>query len=202
MSVIWKKLAFFGDAPTAHTLGSHSTKAHSELSDAPEGAHHIKFTTTEHSSIGNGAPHHVKYTDAAARAAAVSNLIYGGGWNGVNTIAPSKNAVWDKIEALGGGGGATIATGIYAGNNGNSRQITTGFKCSFVLVASPLWDYLCMSIATDVGIFIRTTLTTDVYDAISTRMLLHATDGFIVDNSGSASINKSGAFYPYWAISE
>ncbi|MBA7575475.1 hypothetical protein ES708_17305 [subsurface metagenome] len=53
----------------AHTLASHTTKAHSELSDAPENAHHTKFTTTEHSAIGDAAPHHTKYTNNEAVAA-------------------------------------------------------------------------------------------------------------------------------------
>jgi len=35
--------------------------------------------------------------------ASVSDLIYSSLWNGVTNIAPSKNAVYDKIETLGGG---------------------------------------------------------------------------------------------------
>lgn len=45
---------------------------------------------------------HAKYTDAEAQAAAVSDTAYGVGWNGVTDVAPSKNAVYDKIEAIGG----------------------------------------------------------------------------------------------------
>lgn len=33
----------------------------------------------------------------------VSDITYASSWNGVTTIAPSKNAVYDKIETLGGG---------------------------------------------------------------------------------------------------
>ena len=33
----------------------------------------------------------------------VSDEAYGSSWNGVTTIAPSKNAIYDKIESLGGG---------------------------------------------------------------------------------------------------
>src|SRR3989304_4166076 len=33
----------------------------------------------------------------------VSDAVYGAGWDGVTTIAPSKNAVYDKIQTLGGG---------------------------------------------------------------------------------------------------
>lgn len=35
--------------------------------------------------------------------AKVSDDAYGAGWNGVTTVAPSKNAVYDKIESMGGG---------------------------------------------------------------------------------------------------
>ena len=45
-----------------------------------------------------------QYTDALARTACVSDVVYGAGWDGVTTIAPSKNAVYDKIEALGAAG--------------------------------------------------------------------------------------------------
>jgi hypothetical protein len=37
--------------------------------------------------------------------AVVSDTAYAGSWDGVTTIAPSKNAVYDKIEALAAGGG-------------------------------------------------------------------------------------------------
>lgn len=36
----------------------------------------------------------------AAIAAVISDTAYAGSWNGVTTIAPSKNAVYDKIEAV------------------------------------------------------------------------------------------------------
>jgi hypothetical protein len=41
-----------------------------------------------------------QYTNALAQAACVSDAIYGAGWNAVTTIAPSKNAVYDKIAAM------------------------------------------------------------------------------------------------------
>ena len=49
---------------------------------------------------------------------AVSDIVYGVGWNGVTTIAPSKNAVYDKIETLGAGGASlTIAeTEVFNGD--------------------------------------------------------------------------------------
>jgi hypothetical protein len=55
-------------------------------------------------------------TDAENRLASIEGItgsfvddaVYGGGWDGDITSAPSKNAVYDKIETLGGGGGHTI----------------------------------------------------------------------------------------------
>lgn len=49
--------------------------------------------------------------DAAARTAAVSDAVYGTAWNAVTTIAPSKNAVYDKIESL---GSAQISDLVYS----------------------------------------------------------------------------------------
>jgi hypothetical protein len=37
---------------------------------------------------------------AAAAAAAVSDAAYGAGWNGVTDVAPSKNAVYDKLSVM------------------------------------------------------------------------------------------------------
>ena len=38
------------------------------------------------------------YTDADAKAACVSDDVYDADWNGVTEVAPSKNAVYDKVE--------------------------------------------------------------------------------------------------------
>lgn len=40
----------------------------------------------------------------------VSDTAYGAGWNGDTTVAPSKNAIYDKIETMGGGGDMDKAT--------------------------------------------------------------------------------------------
>jgi hypothetical protein len=51
--------------------------------------------------------------------ATVSDTAYGPSWDGVTTVAPSKNAVYDKIEALAAGGGASVDDSVYgAGWNG------------------------------------------------------------------------------------
>jgi hypothetical protein len=38
----------------------------------------------------------------------VSDTAYGGSWDGNTTTAPSKNAVYDKIETISGGSGASL----------------------------------------------------------------------------------------------
>lgn len=40
------------------------------------------------------------FTDARAKAAAVSDVAYAASWDAVTDVAPSKNAVYDKIESL------------------------------------------------------------------------------------------------------
>ena len=79
-----------------------------ELADAVENASGIKvlngaitledlgaFSTTDLSEGSN-----LYFTDTRARTAAVSDTAYAGSWDGVLNIAPSKNAVYDKIESL------------------------------------------------------------------------------------------------------
>jgi hypothetical protein len=50
---------------------------------------------------------------AAIRSALVSDTAYGSGWNGDTTTAPSKNAVYDKIETL--DAASTFVTRAYQG---------------------------------------------------------------------------------------
>jgi hypothetical protein len=63
------------------------------------------------------------FTNARAKSAAVSDTVYGVGWDGVTDVAPSKNAVYDKIESLG-------ASLIQAGNEIftlSGTNITNGY---------------------------------------------------------------------------
>jgi hypothetical protein len=46
--------------------------------------------------------------DPPGSGASVSDAAYGAGWNGDTAVAPSKNAVYDKIETLGGGSAHVI----------------------------------------------------------------------------------------------
>lgn len=62
----------------------------------------VVVLNTDHISE-DGAPVNLWFTDARAKAATVSDIAYAGSWDGVTTIAPSKNAVYDKIEAMSSG---------------------------------------------------------------------------------------------------
>ena len=60
-----------------------------------------------------------KIESMSAGGAAVSDDVYGGTWNGATTVAPSQNAVYDKIESLILGAGGTVSDTAYsAGWNG------------------------------------------------------------------------------------
>lgn len=45
-------------------------------------------------------------------AASISDATYGVGWNGVTDVAPSKNAVYDKIETLSAASGISESLAI------------------------------------------------------------------------------------------
>ncbi len=121
---------------TAHTLASHSTKSHGELTGITQGQHHDKFTPTEHTAIGDGAPHHAKYTDAAAKAAAVQSGVI---INGV-TKAPTHDAVYDVKTTADGAiaksllttlgdiirRGAAVAERLAIGSNGKVLTVVSG----------------------------------------------------------------------------
>jgi hypothetical protein len=88
-------------APDAVVHASGGFKRGVDLSVATFQNDAIKLSATQ--TIGNGTNSYT-LADLASGGASVSDAVYGVGWNGVTTIAPSKNAVYDKIEALVAGG--------------------------------------------------------------------------------------------------
>ncbi len=98
----------------------------------------------------------------------------------------------------------TIVSGSYAGNNAENRQITTGFKCSFVVIigerrdGTTLYEGMALLIPNISGYADRNTV------GFEAMAYLHASNGFIVSiGSGSSEkFNYSGETYYYWAISE
>lgn len=94
----------------AHHAQSHTIVSHSDATLADPGADQIVFwddsdskfeflvANTGLSIAGNNLNCDItQYTDGLAKAACVSDAIYGAGWNGVLDVAPSKNAVYDQL---------------------------------------------------------------------------------------------------------
>jgi len=91
----------------------------------------------------------------------------------------------------------TIATGTYTGDGTDDRQITVGFKCSFVVLQGRTtgeppnrWTIIPNKTVRD---------TSGSHNTATVDALLHATNGFVVDEL-MANINAQP--YYYWAISE
>jgi hypothetical protein len=74
----------------------------------------------------------------------VSDAAYGAGWDGDTTVAPSKNAVYDKIETLGGaagtvGGPALIVVKASNESVTSSTTLQDDDELLFAIGASETW---------------------------------------------------------------
>lgn len=68
----------------------------------------------------------------------VSDEAYGASWDGVTTIAPSKNAVYDKIQSLGGGHDAvTLSVEVDTLFSLSTQQITLDNQVANKVFAGP-----------------------------------------------------------------
>jgi len=138
---------------------------------------------------------------------------YGGDWkNYPDVTTPITEATLDNLETQYDEAVAAIAihaalanvhhgiaTGSYVGNE-TARQVTTGFKCSMVIITSfdgqnAPEQWVAIPNATLVHYQAAAKHADD-----TVRAFLHATDGFSLDNTVAA--NKTGSTYYYWAISE
>lgn len=89
----------------------------------------------------------------------------------------------------------TIETGSYVGDD-TPRQVTTGFKCSRVVIISSLnYEWSVVPSRTE---FHRTA---SPYHDIKNEVSLHAEDGFSI-GTGSLAANHDPEIYYWWAISE
>jgi len=131
------------------------------------------------------------YTDAKALAAAKAGT---GVASGDLIQADATGLPVIDGSQLTGISAPSIATGSYAGDNITNRNVTTGFKCSLVIVMVPaagaaLLFFMIPSVAKDAGGADRTAV-----------IALHATDGFTCIDA--SFYNVTGTTYYYWAISE
>ena len=97
-------------------------------------------------------------------------------------------------------GGPQVISGSYTGDGGNDRQITTGFKCGCVIIIRQDQAFLWVSNSVAMSYKQQGVSAAAVYTTNEDTVLLHATDGFIVDD-GIDSVNVSAKIYHYWAIS-
>ncbi len=94
-------------------------------------------------------------------------------------------------------GGTNTRQGTYTGNGANDRQVTTGWKCGLVLI----WQlttprFFITSGSQTTYCFAGVDATT--VDINNTALLLHSSDGFVVDNLFA---NENAETYYYMAIS-
>jgi len=87
--------------------------------------------------------------------------------------------------------GLATQQGTYTGDGTDDRQILTGFRCGSVVVVRGAGNqaWLSCTTAANHGLKLHTVPTIEV---TATDVLLHAVDGFIVDE---ASANDTGVTY-------
>lgn len=89
-------------------------------------------------------------------------------------------------------------TGNYTGNQ-TVRQITTGFKCSMVIILiAGVSDYYLAVLIPNLALAIKSAASSDRTAATH----LHATDGFTLGDNSVLDMNTTDKVYYYWAISE
>jgi len=91
--------------------------------------------------------------------------------------------------------GISISSSSYVGDNANDKQIAVGFACKLVIIyrsAATANAWVCINTAGSIRFAAAPAITIP-----STDVLLHATDGFIVD---AANANQTGVTYYYVAI--
>lgn len=90
-----------------------------------------------------------------------------------------------------------IATGNYAGDNTEDRQITCGFKPTLV-------EILCLNQGAIITIGATLSRTAaggaaEHFEDLAAHYM-HATDGFVVSLTASISMNSVASTYYWWAI--
>lgn len=165
-------------------------------------ATNVNFTqatsfTVPTGTVGNEA---VNFTQLEAK---VDDTAYAGTWDGVTGIAPSKNAVYDKIEGLilGAGTGATPISHTFAGGEGSydfgttitdSNQIAYGTTTSDLVLLQEGVSYSksgsivtfigFTALANDVIVYYPNVAVPDTYDASETTV---DASGFVGNLSGT-----------------
>ena len=96
------------------------------------------------------------------------------------------------MEVRNPGGARRIATGTYAGDNGDDRDIATGFQCALVIL-------MCAHGAASCAILQPLEVISFAAAVKAGGTQIHATDGFTVYQTADG-LNLLGQDYFYFAI--
>jgi hypothetical protein len=77
----------------------------------------------------------------------VSDTAYGSGWNGDTTTAPSKNAIYDKIETMNAAAGFVDPAPTYSDSTCTKGQYSFDGSYWYVCEASNQWDRFAVTFA-------------------------------------------------------
>jgi len=164
----------------------------------------IAMGTKKLTGLGAGSTsgHSLQYQQAILQALLTTrgDLLYRGasiaarlakGTEGYILSQGANDPAWAAISTI-----LNHVTGNYTGNNGNDRQITTGFVPNFVIIIGPNGLGSCLMLSTVALVL----LAGGGFDIISTTAVgMHASDGFVVDNT-NLYLNATGETYYYWAF--
>lgn len=152
----------------------------------------------------------------------VSDTVYGVGWNGDTTVAPSKNAIYDKIETMGGGLSnaaqaiynvkdyGALGDGIYF-NDGAVTSTTTAFtSASATFTAGDVGKVITIEGAGAAGVDLTTTiaayvsatavtLTVAASTTVSSASFTYGTDDTVGIQAAIDAVGTAGAgtvFFP------
>lgn len=141
-----------------------------------------------------------KVTAAQIAAFAVSDTAYASSWDGVTTVAPSKNAVYDRMQACGHPG---FFTGNWYLATANSGEVAAGGTASIDnIYYVPFWLARDVTIS-DLGARVTTGVASgeiklaiyahDMADGLPTGVPLAETAGIVATAAGAVSADITGA---------
>jgi len=132
----------------------------------------------------------------------ISDTVYGAGWNGVTTIAPSKNAVYDQIGLLVTDIEARelLYTDVYI--DGNSPDLTGSTNCWIGQTAASAPSIIFYNVTTaGITVYVKV-ITINALGSVTLDFqdLLNGTDAnpvLLVGNNGAAYMFKHNGTYWY-----
>lgn len=130
----------------------------------------------------------------------VSNAAYGSGWNGVTDAAPSKDAVYDKIEAAAAAAAALVSDTAFAGSWNGVTTIAPSKNAvydQFVAYAATLPTFAHGTYTpTRTLVANADAATANVFSYIRVGAIVHCSGYIDVDPTALATITQIGLTLP------